>query len=169
MNLLLRAIDRLLCTAIATTIRVVKLLIDFILWLDKLRRVLPRKVRRWTGSLRRFVRRIFVEPPPVPPPVFRRPRRPWNRTPDHIEEELARLHVEHPLLGSGGLRRLAGRVIAFNASRETVRKIILRRRDLIVALEERRRRRPRRIKIGTSRLLWGLDLTLVWLLGFIPV
>ena len=169
MNLLLRAIDRLLCTAITTTIRVVKLLIDLILWLDELRRLLPRRIHRWTGSLHRFVRRIFVPAPPVPPPVFRRKRRPWNRTPDHVEEELARLHVEHPFLGSGGLRRLAGRVIAFNACRETVRKILLRRRDLIVALEERRRRRPRRIKIGASRLLWGLDLTLVWLLGFIPV
>jgi hypothetical protein len=161
MGLLLRAVDRLLCAAIATTIRVVKLLIDFILWLDKLRRLLPRNLRRWTGSLRRLARRIFVPPPPVPPPVFRRRRRPWNRTPDHIEEELARLHVEHSLLGSGGLCRLASRVIAFNASRETVRKILLRRRDLIVALEEQRRRRPRRIEVGTSRLLWELDLTLV--------
>jgi putative transposase len=169
MGLLLRAIDRLLCALIATNIRVVKMLIDLALWLDKLRRLLPRKVRRWTGSLRRFVRRIFVPAPPVPPPVFRQKRRPWNRTPDHIEQELTRLHVEHPFLGSGGLRRLAGRVIAFNASRETVRKILLRRRDLIVALEEQRRRKPRRIKIGASRLLWGLDLTLLWFLGFIPV
>jgi putative transposase len=169
MGLLLHAVDRVLCAAIATTIRVVKLLIDLILWLDKLRGLLPRKLRRWTGSLRRLARRIFVQPPPVPPSTFRRRRRPWNRTPDHIEEELARLHVEHSFLGSGGLRRPAGRVIAFNASRETVRKILLRRRDLVVSLEEQRRRRPRRIKMGTSRLLWGLDLTLVWLLGFIPV
>jgi transposase InsO family protein len=145
------------------------LLIDFIVWLDNLRRALPRKARRWTGSLRRLVRRIFVQQPPVPPPVFRRKRRPWNRTPDHVEQQLARLHVEHPFLRPGDLRRLAGRFIAFNACRETVRQILLRRRDLIIALEERRRRRPRRIKIGTSRLLWGLDLTLIWLLGFIPV
>ena len=88
---------------------------------------------------------------------------------EHVEQQLARLHVEHPFLGSGGLRSLARRVIAFNASRETVRRILLRRRDLIVALEEQRRRKPRRIKIGSARLLWGLDLTLVWLLGFIPV
>jgi transposase InsO family protein len=59
--------------------------------------------------------------------------------------------------------------MTWNACRETVRKILLRRRDLVVALEEQRRRRPRRIESGTSRVLWGLDLTLVWLLGFIPV
>ena len=86
MGLLLHAVDRVLCAAIATTIRVVKLLIDLILWLDKLRGLLPRKLRRWTGSLRRLARRIFVQPPPVPPSTFRRRRRPWNRTPEHIEE-----------------------------------------------------------------------------------
>lgn len=80
-----------------------------------------------------------------------------------------RLHVEHPFLGVASLRRLARRVIAFGASQETVRKLLLGRRGLIVALEDERRRKPRRIKIGSSRLLWGLDLTLVWLLGFIPV
>jgi transposase InsO family protein len=169
MGLLLRAIDRLLCAIIANTIHVVKLLIDLILWLDELRRLLPRTVRRWTGSLRRLAKRLFVGEPPVPPHGFRHRRRPWNRTPEHVEQQLARLHVEHPFLGSGGLRSLARRVIAFKASRETVRRILLRRRDLIVALEEQRRRKPRRIKVGSARLLWGLDLTLVWLLGFIPV
>jgi transposase InsO family protein len=101
--------------------------------------------------------------------VIRQRRRPWNRTPDHVEEQLLRLHVEHPFLGVAGLRRLAGRVIAFGASQETVRRILLRRRGLITAIEDERRRKPRRIKIGSTRLLWGLDLTLVWLVGFIPV
>jgi putative transposase len=166
---LLRAIDRLLQFLIARIIRAVLLQLELALWLDKVRRRLPHEVRRWTGSVRRLVRRIFVQNPLVPPAVFRKKRRPWNRTPDHIEEQLARLHVEHPFLGSAGLGRLAGRVLAWNASRETVRKILLRRRALIVELEQQRRRKPRRIKLDSSRLLWGLDLTLVWLLGFFPV
>ena len=164
-----RAVDRVLQFLIARIIRAVLLELDLVLWLDRVRRRLPDKVRRWTGSLRRLVRRIFVTVPPVPPPVLRKKRRPWNRTPDHIEEQLARPHVEHPWLGSAGLGRLARRVIAFNASRETVRKILLRRHDLVIELEEQRRRRPRRIKIDSSRVLWGLDLTLIWLLGFFPV
>ena len=154
---------------IARIVRAVLLQLDLALWLDRLRRRLPDRLRRWTGSLRRLVRRIFVQNPPVPPPVFRKKRRPWNRTPDHIEEQLARLHVEHPLLGSAGLGRLAGRVLAWNACTETVRKILLRRRELVVELEQQRRRKPRRIKVDASRVLWGLDLTLVWVLGFFPV
>ena len=165
----LRVLDRVLQFLIARIIRMVLLQLALALWLDVARRRLPDKVRRWTGSLRRFATRIFVPLPAVPPHVFRRKRRPWNRTPDHIEKQLVRLHVEHPFLGAGGLGRLAYRVIAFGASRETVRKIILRRRTLVVELEEQRQRRPRRIKVDSSRILWGLDLTLVWLLGFFPV
>jgi len=166
---LLRAVDHVLRFLIGRIIRIALLQLALALWLDELRRLLPKKVRRWTGSLRRLIRRIFVTVPPVPPAVFRKKRRPWNRTPDHIEEQLARLHVEHPWLGSTGLGRLAGRVIAFKVSRETVRKILLRRRELVVELEQQRRRRPRSIKVDNPRLLWGLDLTLVWLLGFFPV
>ena len=166
---LLRTIDRALKFLIALILRTVLLLLDLALWLDKVRRRLPHKLRRWTGSLRRFVGRIFLPVPAVPPPVFRQKRRPWNRTPDHVEQQLVRLHVEHPFLGTGGLGRLARRVMAFGASRETVRKILLRRRELVVELEQQRQRRPRRIKVGSFRVLWGLDLTLVWLLGFFPV
>lgn len=164
-----RTLDRVLQLLIARIIRTVILQLDLALWLDRLRRRLPDRLRRWTGSLRRLARRIFVPVPDVPPPVFRRKRRPWNRTPDHIEEQLARLHVEHPFLGSAGLGRLAGRVMAWNACTETVRKILLRRRGLVVELEQQRRRKPRRIKVDASRVLWGLDLTLVWVLGFFPV
>jgi putative transposase len=165
----IRTLDRVLQFLVARIIRVVLMQLELALWLDRVRRRLPQKARRWTGSLRRLVKHIFVQNPPVPPPVFRRKRRPWNRTPDHIEEQLARLHVEHHWLGSAGLGRLAHRVLAWNVSRETVRKILLRRRALIVELEQQRRRKPRRIKVDSSRLLWGLDLTLVWLLGFFPV
>jgi transposase InsO family protein len=46
---------------------------------------------------------------------------------------------------------------------------LIRRRDLVVALEDERRKRPRRIDITQPRKLWGADLTLVWLLGIFPV
>jgi putative transposase len=166
---LLRLVDCLLRLLTAFIIHGVMLQLRLALWLGELRSKLPKTLRRWTGSLRRLVRRIFVMPVPVPPPVVRRKRRPWNRTADHTEEQLARLHVEHPWLGTGGLQRLARRVLAWQACRETVRRILLRRRELVVALEQQRRRRPRRIKVENPRLLWGLDVTLVWLLGFIPV
>jgi transposase InsO family protein len=162
-------VDRILQFLIGRVVRMALLQLLFAQWMDEVREWVPDKVRRWTGSLRRLARRIFRENPPVPPPVLRRKRRPWNRTPEHVEEQVFRLHVEQPSLGAGGLGRLAGRVFAFNASRETVRKILLRRRKLVVELEQQRRRRPRRIKVDSSRLLWGLDLTLVWLLGFFPV
>ena len=57
----------------------------------------------------------------------------------------------------------------FTPSRETVRRILIRRRDLVVAVDQQRRRKPRRIQVTGPRQLWGLDLTIVWLLGFIPV
>ena len=63
-----RAVDRVLQFLIARIIRAVLLELDLVLWLDRVRRRLPDKVRRWTGSLRRLVRRIFVTVPPVPPP-----------------------------------------------------------------------------------------------------
>ena len=76
MGLLFRAVDRVLQFLIARIIRMVLLQLDVTLWLDRVRRRLPDKVRRWTGSLRRLVKRIFVQNPPVPPPVFRKKRRP---------------------------------------------------------------------------------------------
>jgi len=72
----LRAIDRVVQFLIGRIIRVALLQLALALWLDQLRRLLPNKVRRWTGSLRRLIRRIFVTVPPVPPAVFRKKRRP---------------------------------------------------------------------------------------------
>jgi transposase InsO family protein len=65
--------------------------------------------------------------------------------------------------------RLAERVLGFRAARETFRQILVRRRDLVVELEQAKRRRPRRIRVTGPGQLWGVDLTLVWLLGFWPV
>jgi hypothetical protein len=72
----IRTLDRVLQFLVARIIRVVLMQLELALWLDRVRRRLPQKARRWTGSLRRLVKRIFVQNPPVPPPVFRKKRRP---------------------------------------------------------------------------------------------
>jgi putative transposase len=97
-----------------------------------------------------------------------RPRA-WNRTPDSVEAAVVRLHVEQPQLGEGQLQHLAARVLGFQASKETFRRILARRRDLVVALEDEVRRRPRRIRVSGPHQLWGLDLTTVWVLGIFPI
>jgi transposase InsO family protein len=86
-----------------------------------------------------------------------------------METAIVQLHVEQPLLGEGQLQRLAARVLAFQASKETFRRILARRRDLVVALEDEARHRPRHIRVSGPRQLWGLDLTTVWVLGIFPV
>ncbi len=162
MECALRSFDRA-CLA------VIRLFLRLAVAFDDLRQRLPRRVRRWRGSLRRVRRRWLAGHRLAAPSPFARRRRCWNRTPEHLEEKLVRLHVEQPLIGAGQLRFLAERVLAFRPSRETVRRILIRRRDLVVALDQQRRRKPRRIQVTGARQLWGLDLTLVWLLGFIPV
>src|SRR5690606_32035869 len=77
--------------------------------------------------------------------------------------------VEQPRLGAGQLRWLAARVLGFSCARETIRQILIRRRDLVVALQDERRKQRRRIHVERARQLWGVDLTLVWLLGIVPV
>ncbi len=76
MDIPIRTLDRVLQFLVARIIRVVLMQLELALWLDRVRRRLPQKARRWTGSLRRLVKRIFVQNPPVPPPVFRKKRRP---------------------------------------------------------------------------------------------
>lgn len=96
-------------------------------------------------------------------------RRAWNRTPDSVEEDVVSLHVECPHLGTGQLAALARRVLGFGGARATVRRILLRRRGLVVELEEARRRARRRTRMQRALELWGVDITLVWLLGSRPV
>jgi transposase InsO family protein len=67
------------------------------------------------------------------------------------------------------LMRLSERVLGFRAARETFRQILIRRRGLVIETEQQRRKRPRRIEVVGPRQLWGIDLTLVWVLGFWPV
>jgi len=64
-----------------------------------------------------------------------------------------RLHVGQPQLGEGQLQYLAARLLGFQASKETFRRILARRRDLVVALEDVTRRRPRRIQSPASSTL----------------
>jgi hypothetical protein len=88
-----------------------------------------RRARRLRGSLPKLLRRFLVlhgHPEP------HRRRRAWNRTPEHVEEELVRLHVEQPQLGPGQLVRLAWRVLGVQICRETGRQILIRKRDRIV-------------------------------------
>ena len=83
---------------------------------------------------------------------------------------MVRLHVEQPQLGEGQLRHLAARVLGFQASKETFRRILARRRDLVVTLEDEALDVvPRRIRVSGPRQLWGLDLTTVWVLGIFPM
>ena len=161
MGSLLRANDRL-CLVL------IRLLLRLALAADEHRRRVPPRWRRWRGSVRRLVRSWLRRNDPAAIASFPRRRRPWNRTPAETEEKVVRLHVEQPLLGAGQLRHLAARVLAFDAARETFRQILIRRRDLVVALDQQRRRRPRRIRVSGPRQLWGADLTVVWILGFIP-
>ncbi len=136
---------------------------------DDHRRNVSKRVRRFERRLRSLYRRWLVRQGKVKPPPFARGQRPHNRTPEHIEQQVVRLHVEQPHLGAGQLRWLAARVIGFSAARETFRQILIRRRDLVVALQDERRRTPRRIEVKRRGSLWGLDLTLVWVLAIVPV
>lgn len=60
-------------------------------------------------------------------------------------------------------------MFAFSTTRETIRRILIRNQALIAKLEEERRAPPRRITVSAARVLWGADLTLLWIVGFFPV
>jgi transposase InsO family protein len=139
----------------------------FALAVDTFERRAVRGLQRLRGSLRRLYDRFLVE---RGRPVRGFPRRhPWNRTPRHVEEQVVRLHVEQPQLGAGQLMRTAERVLGFRAARETIRQILIRRRELVVEQQALRRRQPQRIRVSRPGQLWGVDLTLLWVLGFWPV
>ena len=67
------------------------------------------------------------------------------------------------------LRLLTARVPEFEASRETFRKVFLRRQNLVAELQGHRRKAPRRKWVSGKGHLWAADLTLVFVLGFLPV
>lgn len=126
----------------------------------------PRKLR---GSVRRLRRRWLGARGLLVAEDFAHHRRAWNTTSARIEEQVLRLHVEQPQLGAGQLSRLAERVLGVKATRETFRRILSRRAELVVHLSEERRKSRRRIKVRGRLELWGTDLTLAWVLGVFPV
>lgn len=77
------------------------------------------------------------------------------------------LHIEQRRLSVGQMRLLAERVLGFHASRDTFKRILMRRRDLLEAATGQVR--LRRIKMRRRGALWGVDLTQVLILGFIPM
>jgi putative transposase len=165
MSFVPRTFDRACIFAITCLLRAA-------LAVEEARDRVPRRVRRARSALRRlwrqWLRRAGLARPPVRAKSTRG-RRAWNRTPDSVETAVVQLHVEQPQLGEGQLQRLAERVLGFHASKETFRRILARRRDLVVALEDEVRPRPRRIRVSGPRQLWGLDLTTVWVLGVFPM
>jgi transposase InsO family protein len=148
------------------------LIVTVLLWMalqvNAYRLGLPRAVRRWRGSVRKLVDRwLHLSGQEQEPKRFF--RRASNRTPEYIEEMVARLHVEQPQLGAGQLRFLLERLTGWRMVRETVRKILLRRKDLIVQMQLAKKKYPRRITVKRPLSLWGADITMVWVLGFIPI
>lgn len=67
------------------------------------------------------------------------------------------------------LAKLLARVEGIALSPSTVRSILQRRRDDLAELESVRRQHPRTIVVPVRMLRWGVDLTLVWVLGVLPV
>ena len=121
------------------------------------------------GSLNRIIKQWRVLTGQADPVFLPRFHRGGNRTPEHIEREVVRLHVEQKHLRSGQLAALLERVSGVRLSRETVRKILTRRQDLVLELKTARKKPKRKIYVSGPRRLWGIDLTLVWILGIFPV
>lgn len=145
----------------------------FAVWLDDWRRAVnedaPKLLRRLRGSLRKVWRRYVkhrAAETGAEPQVHR--RRAFNRLSPHVEEKILRLHVGWPSLGAAKLRDVLYRVHAIALSRETVRRVIRRSQKQIAQLERAKRRRGR-FEVALPRKLWGIDLTLVWVLGFVPM
>jgi transposase InsO family protein len=150
---------------------VIQSAIGALLWLalklENFRRRLPRVERKLRSSLRRLIEKWQLDVGATPVEACRLAHA-WNRTPARLEEGVVLLHIEQPLLGTGQLRYLAARVLGFVAARETIRRILIRNQHLVVELQQERRRRRRRIKVKRAGELWGIDFTLVWVLGFFP-
>ena len=142
----------------------------FALLVDRAREGIKGRLRKLRGSLPALLRRWLLRRG-RPVDGFRRRRGavPHNRTPAAIEAQLLGLQVDQPQLGAGQLARLAERVLGVRLARETIRRILLRRHDLAAVLKQERRRKPQRIVVTRSLQLWGLDHTLVLVLGFFPV
>lgn len=146
------------------------LLLAFVDYIDRWRRGVRRRGLRLRASIRKL-RRAYLrwrglavaEALPV------RRRRAANRIAPDLEDEIVRLHVGWPSLGAGKLRHVVRRVLGATLARETIRNVLQRNRGVIAALQEEKRAGRKRIRVSSSLELWGLDLTLVWVLGFVPM
>ncbi len=139
------------------------------LWLRHRTLALDARLRRVARRARRFASTLlhlgFARPPPP---------RPWcrgghNRTAPELEEAVCRLHVDRPDLGLRGLRTLMARLRGVALSPSTIRAILLRSEAQLAALAAARKKRPRSIHVRRPGVLWGIDFTLVWVLGVVPV
>ena len=143
-------------------------LLRLALSLDRHERWATKVAKRLRGSILRAWRRW----PGIPSTERRRGNRgrhtPWNRTPPDIELSVLRLHLEHGDLGALRLRGLLRRTLGIELATQTVRNILNRgpRDDITTSCP---RSRSPRIEVDRARQLWGMDLTLVWLLGFFPI
>jgi transposase InsO family protein len=142
----------------------------FALWLSLLRDFFISKSRRVRGSLHRILIRWRRWNGAV---AFKRAsrchHRAWNKTPEDVELEVCRLHVELRFVGARKLNEMLFRVFGRALSHSTVRRILIRRHDLLRELERGKKTPPQRIHIPKPRVLWGMDITTVFVLGFIPI
>ncbi len=129
------------------------------------RRRLVRAQLRWRHQVDTLLRRLGGTRGAPPGPR----RGGHNRTSSAVEWCVLRLHVECPHVGIRGLVALLARVEGVAMSASTVHAILRRRRHDVAELEAARRQRPRTIVVPARMSRWGLDLTLVWVLGGLPV
>jgi transposase InsO family protein len=147
---------------------IIELLLRVALALDRHERWAVKTAKRLRGSLLRLWRRWTGHA--ARHPRSPRGRTPWNRTPPETELAVLRMHHDHRDLGSLRLRALLRRALGIRLARETVRKILRRGPPTLdPRLAKGFRERHGRIDVDRARHLWGMDLTLVWLLGFFPV
>jgi transposase InsO family protein len=148
---------------------VILLALAFAALVDRWRRGVRKRGLRLRASIRKL-RRAYLRWRGIVVPLQPFRRRPAaNRIGRELEEEIVRLHVGWPTLGAGRLRHVVQRVLGATLARETIRAVLKRNEGLIVALQGETRKQRRKIAIAEARRLWGMDLTLVWALGFLPV
>lgn len=92
-----------------------------------------------------------------------------NRTPPEVEELICNLKVDHPHLGAGQLRLLLHRLSGTLLGRETIRLILLRCASRVRDFTASKKRPPATIRVHGPRSLWGIDTSLVWILGLYPI
>ncbi len=149
------------------------LLLRAALALDRHERWATRTARRLRGSLLRLWRRWTNTPAA---PRRSRGRTPWNRTPPETELAVHRMHHDHRDLGAMRLRALLRRTLGIQLATQTIRNIVGRSPQTPSPARgggpgrgTGHREVARRIDVTAARQLWGMDLTLVWLLGFFPI